>query len=124
VERVRVIENSFYIDSSGNSDDFMIMAENKSKGLSLEERDYIAGVLTEKGAVKPCARCGHEKFLIVDGFCAMPIQDNLEEYTLGDSNIPCTMSVCKKCGNMSFHALGAIGLMDKFKNFKKTSEEK
>jgi ribosomal protein L37E len=100
------------------------MPEHDFKSLSAEDRDHIANILTERGAIKPCSRCGNDKFLIVDGFSAVSLQDNLEEYTLGDMNIPCTISVCKKCGNMNFHALGALGLMDKFKNPKKSDEKK
>jgi len=75
-------------------------------------RSEIAQILTEKGADKPCHRCGCEDFAIIDQYTYIPLQEKLSQrITLGGSAIPAVLTVCVNCGAVNFHALAGLGLM-------------
>jgi hypothetical protein len=75
-------------------------------------RSEIAKILTEKGADKPCHRCGCEDFAIIDKYTYVPLQEELSQrITLGGSAIPAILTVCVNCGAVNFHALAGLGLM-------------
>lgn len=72
----------------------------------------IARLLTDKGADKPCHRCGHEDFAIIDEYTYIPLQEELSQSVkLGGSVIPAVVTVCINCGAVNFHALAGLGLM-------------
>ena len=76
-----------------------------------ETRDKIIAVLTEKGAVLPCPRCGKSKFATLEGYFNPTVQKDLNTYVVGGDSIPSTVVICTNCGFMSQHALGALGLL-------------
>ena len=78
---------------------------------SQEQKDRIIKALTEKGVELPCPRCGNSNFTLVNGYFAQPIQPELGSITLGGPNIPSVVTVCTRCGFISQHALGALGLL-------------
>ena len=56
-----------------------------------------------------CPMCGNSTFEVVDGFCSFGVT-----YDIGNKavrSIPVSAFVCERCGFVSFHALGALGLM-------------
>lgn len=75
-------------------------------------RDRIIKELEKRGAKLPCSRCGHNQFSLLDDFGRVDLQKNFNNISLGGPAIPCAMAACNNCGNVSFHALGALGLMD------------
>lgn len=75
------------------------------------KRDEIAKRLTEKGAVQPCPRCGHNQFTVIDGYFNHTVQQELKGLILGGQSIPCAIVICVNCGYLSQHALGALGLL-------------
>jgi ribosomal protein S27AE len=77
------------------------------------KRNEIAEKLQEKGANNPCPRCGNSSFAIVDGYFNHPIQEELTGLVLGEQSLPTAITICKKCGFLSQHALGALGLIEK-----------
>jgi hypothetical protein len=76
------------------------------------DRSEIVKILTDKGADKPCHRCGCEDFAIIDQYTYIPLQEELsQKITLGGSAIPAIITVCINCGSVNFHALAGLGLM-------------
>jgi predicted nucleic-acid-binding Zn-ribbon protein len=83
------------------------------------ELDRIIKVLEEKGALKPCPRCGNEEFTLLDAFSRQSMQDNLKgPVILGGPTIPCAVVICQNCGFLSYHALGYLGLLTGTDNLK------
>jgi len=80
--------------------------------LSKEEMDKIIKELEKRGAVKPCPRCGNNDFMIIDGYFSQTLQTDLSKgLAIGGPSIPSAIIVCTKCGYMSQHALGILGLL-------------
>jgi hypothetical protein len=77
---------------------------------SLKER--IIAELEKRGAKLPCSRCGHRQFGLLDDFARIDQQSDFKNISLGGPAIPCVMVACNNCGNISFHAVGVLGLMD------------
>jgi hypothetical protein len=76
------------------------------------DRDKIAKLLTEKGAVRPCHRCGHTKFAVLEGYSVFSLQERLDgPMILGGPAIPVAMVACENCGSITPHALGALGML-------------
>jgi predicted nucleic-acid-binding Zn-ribbon protein len=73
----------------------------------------IIDVLEEKGAIKPCPRCGQEEFTLADAYYKEPLQDSLKGNILGGPTIPCAVVICRNCGYISHHALGYLDLLEK-----------
>jgi len=70
----------------------------------------VASVLTERGADQPCHRCGKREFTVVEGYSQLPIQDEPAGLHLSGKTIPTVLVICKNCGAVTWHALGALGL--------------
>jgi ribosomal protein L37E len=75
------------------------------------ERDRIVESLSKAKALLPCPRCGNESFSLVDGFVAQPIQPDFRNVQLGGPTLPSVATVCSRCGFISCHALGVLGLL-------------
>lgn len=74
-------------------------------------------LLTQKGANKPCHRCGHKTFSIMEGYSFLPLNDKLGSI-LGGPTIPAILIVCNNCGSITPHALGAFEELENEKNGK------
>ena len=81
--------------------------------LSKKEKDKIVKALRDREARLPCPRCGNQNFSLVDGYFNQPIQRELEGMVLGGPSIPYIAVVCTRCGFLSQHALGALGMLPK-----------
>ena len=80
--------------------------------LDMPTKQKIQAALTERGALQPCARCGHKAFELVDGYFTQPVQNDLGgAFMLGGPSLPLVAVICVRCGNVNFHALGVLGLM-------------
>lgn len=75
------------------------------------DRDKIGSILTQRGAVKPCHRCGHTNFTVIDGYSNLSLQENLDGVVLGGPAVPVAMVACNNCGAITHHALGPLGLL-------------
>lgn len=62
-----------------------------------------------------CPMCHKGPFTIIDGLFNLSLQSSLSSYTLGGTSVPMIAIICNNCGYVSFHALGALGLLDSFK---------
>ncbi len=76
------------------------------------DKDRIAKLLTERGATKPCHRCGHTNFVVIDGYATYSLQDNLDGgMVLGGPAVPVVLVACANCGAITPHAVGVLGLL-------------
>lgn len=71
----------------------------------------VIEVLTERGATQPCARCGHQSFAVEQDFITLQVQNSLKTLSIGRATIPAAVVVCKHCGAITLHALGALGML-------------
>jgi hypothetical protein len=74
-------------------------------------REKIIAKLNERGALLPCSRCGKNKFALLDDIARIDQQKNMSVVSFGGPSVPCATVVCENYGNVSLHALGALGLM-------------
>src|SRR5258708_1992930 len=84
--------------------------------LPASELENIRRVLLERGVALPCPRCGPPPFNLEPYYLAHPIQINLSSISLGGANIPTVVTTCMRCGFLSEHALGVLGLLSKSPN--------
>ncbi len=78
--------------------------------MPLDKRE-IGNALTEKGAIRPCHRCGAAQFTVLDGYSSVFLQPDLGSVVLGGPNVPVASVVCNNCGAITAHAVGALGLL-------------
>lgn len=77
-----------------------------------EQSDAIASLLSERGAVLPCHRCGKTSFTVLDSFSYYTLQDDLNKgVTWPKAVIPVALVGCDNCGAITPHSLGALGLL-------------
>ena len=60
-----------------------------------------------------CPMCGNNHFIIADGYFNSHLQDDLKNLSIGGPSIPSIPIICDKCGFISMHALGVLGLLPK-----------
>lgn len=78
-----------------------------------DEKKEIINQLTQRGVNLPCPRCGNKDFSLIDGYFSQPIQAEATSPNLiiGGPAIPSVVTACNRCGYLSQHALGALGLI-------------
>lgn len=83
--------------------------------LNENEKKELAKALVEKiGRPFECPICHSQSFTIVDGYLVQGLQYNMNSIVLGNGPmIPSVAIVCIRCGFMSQHNLGVLGLMKK-----------
>ena len=81
--------------------------------------DKIIHILEERGANRPCDRCGHDKFTVIDKYSYLSLQDEITVTLLiGSQHVPVILVACNNCGAITPHAVGALGLLTKPKEEK------
>ena len=78
-----------------------------------DEKQRIIQALEERGAKLPCPRCGNQQFTLVNGYFNQTIQTELKGIVIGGPSVPSIVVACTRCGYLSQHALGALGLLPK-----------
>lgn len=81
-----------------------------SETIPASERQKIAEKLNGITNI-PCPRCGHNQFGLVDGYVALPLTPKVGVALIGGQNVPCVVTYCMRCGFISLHAMGVIGLI-------------
>jgi ribosomal protein L37E len=76
--------------------------------------EEIIETLEARGVNKPCARCGKNRFSFVSKAMVF-IQDDFRNIEIGGKSVPTVTIACDNCGNLSFHAIGALGLLKEAK---------
>ncbi len=81
--------------------------------LSKEEKEKIVKRLNERfGELEvKCPMCGNNTFSVSDGYFSNVIQNNLDSLKIAGPSIPAISIICSKCGFISMHALGTLGLL-------------
>ena len=81
--------------------------------LSPEFRQRIAEAMEERRLRVPCPSCASEDFLLIDGFCLMPVMrlvEGSENFAL-DSHRALIAIECANCGLLRYHSLARLGLV-------------
>jgi ribosomal protein S27AE len=82
-----------------------------------EQRKQIAKALVDRGVNRPCPRCGNTSFSIVDGYFNPSLQRELSgALIIGGPTVPTVITACNRCGFLSQHALGVLGLLPQAPN--------
>jgi len=79
-------------------------------GWSQEYREDVVKRMVEKGVNRPCPRCATDKFTLVDGFAVFGLVDQLQDEGVRNL-VPSICVACNRCGYLTFHALGPLGLL-------------
>jgi ribosomal protein S27AE len=77
-----------------------------------EQREDISKRLQDNGVNRPCPRCGHTQFSLIDGYAVFGMVDRLDDDGV-QNLIPSVCVACSRCGFLTFHALGPLGLLPK-----------
>jgi hypothetical protein len=81
-----------------------------------EQSQEIIAALRSAGVNPRCERCDGTEFTIVDGHLLISIQRDVSASQVIFANapiMPCAGVVCVRCGNVSLHSLGILGLIGK-----------
>ena len=86
----------------------------KIKNEEKEFREKVVEILKEKNVNLPCPRCSGRNWSI-EGFFNQPLQQPIfwQGLAIGGPSIPSVVVICKNCGYISQHALGALDLLPK-----------
>ena len=76
---------------------------------SSPSREQIAEALEKAGAKLPCPRCGNSSFTLVES-SAIPTLKPPNTVDFGRT-IPAAVVACTRCGYLSLHAYGVLGLL-------------
>ena len=77
-----------------------------------DKKNKIITLLKERGVSLPCPRCGNTKFGLIDGYINPSLGKEITAgLIIGGATLPSVATVCEKCGFVSHHALGALGLL-------------
>jgi len=82
-----------------------------------EQKQKIVSELTNRIQRKlTCPMCQNNSFTLVDGYFQNSLQSDLAAMSIGGQNVPTIAIICTKCGFVSQHALGILGLLPKTEN--------
>lgn len=81
--------------------------------ISQKEKQIVIDRLNErlKDHGVHCPMCGNQHFIVADGYFNTPMQDQSRGVVLGGPVIPSIPIICNRCGFVSMHALGVLGLL-------------
>jgi len=80
--------------------------------MNSQERNKIIQALENHGARLPCPRCGNNNFSLIDGYFNHSFQPQISNNVIiGGPSIPSVAVVCNRCGFLSYHAVGALGIL-------------
>lgn len=94
----------------------MAIANFLSGRMTPGQAQEVLKALEDRGVRLPCPRCGHNHFTLLEGFFNQPVSGDLTGATgpmaLSSSpTVPSVVTACSKCGFLSQHALGVLGLL-------------
>jgi hypothetical protein len=76
------------------------------------DKEKIAKLLTARGAVHPCHRCGSTEFVVLDSYGNFHLQDDFSAgLVIGGQSVPVALVACVICGAITPHAIGVLGLL-------------
>jgi ribosomal protein L37E len=75
-------------------------------------RENIINMLDKREANRPCHRCGKTNFSLLDKYSNIFLNENVNgDLHIGGPTVPVAIVVCNNCGAITFHAIGALGLL-------------
>lgn len=79
-------------------------------GLSQDEKEEIVAKL--KGKIEPlkCPVCGHQDFVLVDGYTRRTLSDRIDQIMISGISVPSISIICNNCGYILDFAMGTLGL--------------
>jgi hypothetical protein len=80
-------------------------------GIPQEQKEKIIAEMVKREATLPCPRCGNKNFTLVDGYFTQPLSSEIGALVLGGPTVPSVVTICTRCGFISQHALGVLGLL-------------
>ena len=78
-----------------------------------EQQKRFIEILNSKGIKLICPRCGNNNFSILEGYVNLPMAEKVGEIILGGRTLPTIVTYCTKCGFLSQHLAGVLGLFPK-----------
>jgi hypothetical protein len=84
----------------------------KGKNMTTDQTrlNALGDALQKKGATKPCSRCGHTHFSVVDE-TLLALQPLSGDFVIGGGGVPAVMVACNNCGNIWHHALAPLAML-------------
>jgi ribosomal protein S27AE len=85
--------------------------------LNQTDQDSIIEALKRVGANQPCPRCGNTEFSVLNGYDNVLISQTIDGHLFPGGpraptfSVPAALLACTRCGYLSTHALGALGLL-------------
>jgi hypothetical protein len=78
----------------------------------VEPNPAVLAALERVGARNPCPRCSNSQFMLLPGYFNQTIQPELAGgLVIGGPSLPTVVLICSRCGYLSQHALGVLGLL-------------
>ena len=89
-----------------------------------KEKKIIEKKLIEILPNPECPMCHNRQFTILDRYMVSPVQEDFRVSTgVTPKTVPALTIVCTRCGFMSQHSLGILGLLDKNYNKEETIDD-
>jgi hypothetical protein len=89
---------------------------NLDPKMTPEQAREVVQALSDKGVRLPCPRCANLQFTLLEGFFNQPVSGDLTAasgamaFSSGPT-VPSVVTACSRCGFLSQHALGVLGLL-------------
>ncbi|MFZ5584985.1 MAG: hypothetical protein ACOZHQ_03540 [Thermodesulfobacteriota bacterium] len=78
--------------------------------LPKDYKDQLLKRLHEKKVGPICERCSQNDWVVIENGISLIISDFGNAFSVPPPQIPCGAIICKNCGNVRLHALGALGI--------------
>ncbi|MCD7972344.1 MAG: hypothetical protein LUG18_06715 [Candidatus Azobacteroides sp.] len=88
--------------------------------LSNEQKKKIVEELAKRTNGLTCPMCQNKSFIMSDGYFNNSMQADLRNINIGGPSIPTIGIICNRCGFVSQHALGTLGLLPKIEEDEST----
>ena len=91
------------------------MENNNQKSQDID-REAIIRTLTERLNGSKCPMCGHQQFIVAEGYTVTPIQYDIKKFSIGGKALPTLNLICDNCGYVSSHAIGVFQTINSEEN--------
>ena len=92
--------------------------------LTDKDKQEIKSAFDMKVTSLTCPMCKKRSFSMSDGYFVNNMQKDFDSVNFGGAVIPTIGIICNNCGFVSQHALGALGILEKFKKKKEDGATK
>jgi len=78
-------------------------------------KNTIISKLEDAGAISACHRCGDSSYQLLEGFSKIHLEEDVttDGMTMGKPSAICAHIACSKCGALTAHELGPLGMLPK-----------